>query len=60
MIPFPFSCHKFCSELGLLYPEAVFRKGRRAERGEWACFKALAMMPPYHDLSLAFAQAPAN
>ena len=31
MNPFPFSCHKFCSELGLLYPEAIFRKGRMLE-----------------------------
>jgi len=32
--PFPFACHKFCSEPGLLYPEAFMPNGGKGQNGE--------------------------
>gem|GEM_PF-2459124 len=43
--PFPFCCHKFCSELGLLYPEAIFRKAGRVGKGRKGRMLGCSMIP---------------
>ena len=51
--PFPFSCHKFCSELGLLYPEAIFRKAGRAGTGRMGRMLECATRKGHKELSNA-------